>query len=163
MPSPFEPVSSTAKLITINIQRASVARPPFQKDIKGNEITDDRGNPILKKFNKLNIQTSRDPNPTQEVLSEGLIEISKGIDEVGLEDLIEIIEGLPPYFEGLDGLKRSASKLVKFQRIMGPTLANASNTALVGGAILQNRLTFAEAREASEIVREFDQAIRPFF
>jgi len=154
---------SNTKLITINVQRASVTRPPFQKDIKGNEITDDRGNPILKKFNKLNIQTSRDPNPTQEVLSEGLIEISKAIDEVGLEEIIETIEGLPPYFEGLDGLKRSASKLVKLQRIMGPILANASNTALVGGAILQNRLTFAEAREASEIVREFDQAIRPFF
>tara|TARA_S200002703_G_scaffold86440_1_gene74479 strand:- start:3763 stop:6792 length:3030 start_codon:yes stop_codon:yes gene_type:complete len=157
------PNSPQQKVIEISVVRASVSRPPFLKDNDGNEILDDRGNPTPKEFRSLRLEVQKDPNPTQEVLSEGLIEISKAIDEVGLEDIIETIEGLPPYFPNMDDLKRTTQKLIKFQRIMGPILANASNTALVGGAILQNRLTFAEAREASEIVREFDQAIRPFF
>lgn len=151
------------KLVTINVQRASVSKPPFLMDQQGNLIKDERENPIPRKFQKLRLEVKRDPNPTQEILSDGLIEVAKALEEVGFEDLIETIESLPPYFPNMEGLKKTTKKLLKFQRLLRPIIANASNTAEVGGAILQNRLTFAEAQEASAIVKEFGEAIKPFF
>ncbi|MDB4617042.1 hypothetical protein OAE25_00085 [Verrucomicrobiales bacterium] len=163
LPSPFSTSTPLIKLITINVQRASVPKPPFLKDQQGNEIKDGRGNLIPRKFQKLRLEVKRDPNPTQEILSDGLIEIAKALEEAGFEDLIETIESLPPYFPNMGGLKKTTKKLVKFQRLLRPIIANASNSTEVGGALLQNRLTFAEAQEASAIVKEFGEAIKPFF
>lgn len=164
LPNLLSPLSpSPGKLITINVQRASVSKPPFLTDQQGNLIKDERENPIPRKFQKLRLEVKRDPNPTQEILSDGLIEVAKALEEAGFEDLIETIESLPPYFPNMEGLKKTTKKLVKFQRLLRPIIANASNSTEVGGALLQNRLTFAEAQEASAIVKEFGEAIKPFF
>ena len=133
IPNLLSPASPPlGKLVTINVQRASISKPPFLTDQQGNLIKDERENPIPRKFQKLRLEVKRDPNPTQEVLSDGLIEIAKALEEVGFEDLIETIESLPPYFPNMEGLKKTTKKLVKFQRLLRPIIANASNTALVG-------------------------------
>ena len=49
LPNLLSPLSpSPGKLITINVQRASVSKPPFLKDQQGNEIKDGRGKLGLK-------------------------------------------------------------------------------------------------------------------
>lgn len=153
----------TANTVTITVIRASVPRPPFQVNKNGENITDDRGNPILRKFKNLKLEVTKDPNPDIEVISQALIDVSIALDEVGLEDILESIESAPSYFPNLEELKRTARKLIRFQAILRPIVSQASDTAELTGLALQNRLTYDQAREASSIVREFDEAIKPFF
>ncbi len=133
----------------IDIETASTLSPPVDKNQK----------PL--KFSKFNIEYQKSPSADVLEISGDLANIAKELREIGFQDILNDLNGIPSFFPGIGKIQEKAQKLQNFFDKIGTPASQIADEIDDTSQFLAGGLSSREILEGSRIVADFQRAIQP--
>ena len=149
------------KTYQIEIESRSTTDPPYKLSPNGAPIEDVNGIPIPRVFENFKIEFEKSATTDTRELAEELTKIAQLLNEIGYNDLLNDLDGIPSSFPGVGKIKENAIKVGEFFNSIQGSVSQAAGIAGSAAGTLSGGLTSRQAIEGSKILQDFVRKLEP--
>lgn len=153
--------TSVGKSYQIEIESRSTTDPPYQLNPNGTPVLDGNGIEVPRVFENFKISFEKKATTDTRELSEELLSIANLLKEIGYEDILNDLDGIPSSFPGVGKIKETAVKVGAFINQVGAGASSAGNQVGVAAGALAGGLTTRQVIENSKLLQDFVRKLEP--
>ena len=155
----IEPLENNS--YSVNIESRSTTDPPYELNPNGQPVLDANGIEVPRIFTDFSIEFEKKATTDIRELSEELVGIANLLREIGYQDLLNDLDGIPSNFPGVGKIKESAKKVGDIINQVGGGASTAGDQVGVAAGALAGGLTTRQVIDNSKVLQEFVRKLEP--